>query len=125
MKEKNEDGLKNWFQALPEVPVSSDFRAQLLARLSAEAMRQQRRADRRCLWAIIATSCCMMASLVVFFWYIGWPKMALSTIDWGLCLFYFQIGAIALILLGLDHLLRQKIQKKRNTAENREKEQYL
>lgn len=120
-----EDKLSGLFKALPNEPLPGNFRSTLMQKIEAEAARMNRRAERRGLFAVILASCFILATGLGGLYYAGFPDLSILRTDWKELPFYCFIGAIALILLGIDHWARQKYLKRGNAKKGQRKEQYL
>lgn len=115
MKTKQDkDLLANLFKQLPEEPLPTDFRANMMQQIMAEAERVKKRNERLSLLAIILASLVILGLGVVAFIYLGIPKVSISLSVSTLTTipFYLYIGGIVLLLLWADYSFRRKYKEK-------------
>jgi len=109
---KGENRLKDLFKQLPEDALPVDFRTTLMQRIVKENIRIKKRSDRWTLFSIIVASLCMIGLAVLCFLYLEIPLLSWSWPSTTLSPFYLYIGALALLLLGGDYLMRKRYREK-------------
>ena len=121
--EKRNDKMYELFRAMPEDKLPASFRERLMQEVAKEAEIQQRRSDRRGIWIASITSLLLVSLVLVFFVCFKMPGFRIPGFNMGEIAFYFSIGCSALGLLGLDYLVRHKLEKKAalsNKSKNQE-----
>jgi hypothetical protein len=111
-KEQEDDWLKPLFGLLPEEELPASFREEMMKRIQAETAWIRKRNELTGLLMVILASLAMMglaagALLYTNIPHPGWRIPELVTLP-----FYSYIGALTLLLLGIDHLLRRTYRKK-------------
>lgn len=109
---QKDDILKELFGQIPEEPLPVSFRTDVMRRIAAETERIRRRNERLGWIALIAASLAMLALAAGTLFYVGIPKISVSLPKMDIDPFYLSIGLMALLLLGMDHLLRRRIGKR-------------
>jgi hypothetical protein len=114
-KELENDWLKTLFGRMPEEPLPDSFREDMMKRIRAETVRMKKRSERIGLLSVILASSAMMGLATGALLYMGIPRL-----EWEWTLpeltslpFYLYIGALTLLLLGIDHAFRRMYKKKR------------
>lgn len=113
MNRKNEnDFLKDMFRKLPEEKLPQDFRMQMMQKITAEAARIRKRNERLGLLSIIAASLVIVGLAVAALLYLKLPEIEISLTSLASVPFYFYIGALVLLLLTGDYIMRRQYRKK-------------
>jgi hypothetical protein len=113
-KETDKDWLKTLFGRLPEEELPASFREDLMARILKETAKRKKRAEIAGLVMIILASAGIMGVAVGALLYAGLPRIAWRMPELVTWPFYSYIGALVLLLLGIDYCIRQE-HKKRHT----------
>lgn len=110
------DRLEKLFGQLPEAPLPAACRHSILQHIRQEAVRRKQRKEHWGLFFISLASLGMIALAIAAFIYmdissVTLPRPDLSHIVRSDLYFYFYIGFLSLLLLFLDHRLRQAFHK--------------
>ncbi|GHV51660.1 hypothetical protein FACS1894181_13840 [Bacteroidia bacterium] len=115
---KETDWLRRLFGSLPEEELPQSFRENMMKRIMAEAEKRKKRSERIGWLSVAAASMGLIALSVGS---ILFARGSGATIEFKLpefnttsMLFYLYIGALALLLLCLDHFLGRIYKKKHN-----------
>jgi len=112
---KEKDYLQGLFSQLPEEPLPSDFRIQIMQQIQEEAIRVKKRNERLSWAALIFASLAILTLGILAVIHLGIPKLsfdisieAIQTIP-----FYLYIAFLAFLLLFADHYFRKKYKEKK------------
>ena len=110
------DILQDLFKQIPQERHSDPLRSNIMYQIMIEAERMRKRNERLNMSAFIAALFLMAGTTIGIFFYLkGTYSLTLPEItilDLSLFPFYFYIGFLALILLGIDHKFREIYKKK-------------
>lgn len=109
---KQTDLLENLFKQMPEAPLPASFRSTVMQQILAEAARVRKRNERWGLIAIIAASAAIFALAALSLIYLKMPQISLRIPDLSSVPFYLYIGALGLLLLWFDHLMRKRYKER-------------
>lgn len=108
---KQDDLLKRMFDNLPDERPTADFRSKMMAKITAEAARRQKRSE-LWNWIILGISSVVMMGLgVAALLFMKLPKINVRMPDLSSLGFYCFIGIAALFLLAIDYAVRKHINK--------------
>jgi len=106
------DVLKPLFQRLPEEDLPSSFRENMMKKIMEEAVRTKKRNERLGLLAVILASVVVLALAVFVFIYMEIPQLEISLPKLTSISFYLYIGALSLLLLFGDYIMRKAYREK-------------
>lgn len=107
------DPLAQLFRQLPEERLPESFRSRLMEQVMAESARVRRRNARLGWVALIAASLVMLTLGVLVFIYAKVPTVTIEMPEVEFSPFSLFLGAMGLLLLLFDYLLRRLYGKKR------------
>lgn len=108
------DSLKKLFSQLPEEELPNAFREKVMQQIAKETSRSRKRNELLGMMTIIVASLVLAALAVCALLYIKIPKPTLYIPNLAILTFYLYIGALALLLLGVDYGFRQFIKKRQS-----------
>jgi fatty acid desaturase len=111
-KEYKKDWLKPMFSQLTKEELPASFRDNIMKRIRAEADRKKKRNELMELAAVCVASLAFIGLAAGAILYTSLPDVAWWTPDFITLPFYLYIGALTLLLLGVDHFFRQMYRKK-------------
>lgn len=110
------DILQDLFKQIPQERHSDSLRSNTMYQIMIEAERMRKRNEHLNMSAFIAALFLMAGTTIGIFFYLkGTYSLTLPEItipDRSLFPFYFYIGFLALILLGIDHKFKEIYKKK-------------
>jgi len=106
------DWLKPLFNRLPQTSPSPAFRRQMMLRIERETKRRHLRNACTAWLSIIGCTLIVLGLGVAALLYVGLPRITWTLPPLPSLPFYLYIGALTLLLLAFDHLLRQTYKKR-------------
>jgi hypothetical protein len=111
-KEKENDRLRLLFGRMKMEELPGSFREEMMGRIFREAARRKRRNERLGLAAVIAASVAFMGLAAGALLYAGVPRVEWRMPELETLPFYLHIGALSLLLLGMDFFIRRAYRKR-------------
>lgn len=117
MKRDN-DKFKDLFGKLPDEQLPKDFRFAVMKKVHLASLEKQRKTEVWS-WILVSFTALIMLGLGIFaIWYVGLPDLTIRKPDLSSLGFYCFIGICALILLGLDYILRRHYYRNRTSKDS-------
>ncbi|MDR1357435.1 MAG: hypothetical protein LBJ58_07190 [Tannerellaceae bacterium] len=111
-KEESSDRLRALFGRMPEEALPVGFNERMMSRVREEAVRRERRAGRLEALGLALSSLSVAGVLAGALIYAGVPTIRWEAPELAALPFYLHIGSLALVLLGMDYLVRRAYRKR-------------
>ena len=112
MNQNEQDILKSIFGRLPDDVLPPSFQAEMMQQIRKEAVRTTKRNQLLAVLALIAATLFTIGLAVAALIYMGIPSITTEFPTISIPSYYIYFGFLVLMLLVMDHLLRQRYYKR-------------